>query len=588
MSKLRQISTCVFVSVFLSFVAQGGLFARYDTLEEWVNACFKMYKERCREPKAEANVYGRDFLFYFEELETLLHDVWELNPASIKDARGMPFIAKINVPVGSQIAVIGDIHGAIHSLLRNLLRLVALGYLNNDFSINTIDHPNFYMVFLGDLIDRGPYSVDVLYTAFRLKMANPSRVFILGGNHERQEPFDSLKKELYERFNVDIDIYGDFWLRKHLPIGLIIESGDSKVLLCHGGIGTWLNPPVYLRDFINRAVLPGEVSFLSLRNDRDIFTPSEDVEMGQKVVGRFARGLIFADFDNDEARGVALAYTPIPRLPDVFASDPSHPAVTAASRGFDTRIGGFSANNSVTQEFLNNWGLKALLRGHQHSYFGLKIGGEEIKRLAPGQAAISTFSWRDRIGPDGHSLDLQAEALAPGGFQLSNVAYPVFTFTTASSNLIDLTYDSFGILSTGATWPEWRLLPFEFSIEAPFAGGYVAGGVPMSDRKDQYTRVTAFNPLAGNIEDPINFEFTPDARAAGVAAGLLSPLPVAPAPMQAVQDALAQEQLMAPFALAVGPDQAAAAALMPEVLVGESPEIDAGVFVPPLPADIPE
>ena len=40
------------------------------------------------------------------------------------------------------------------------------------------------LVFLGDYIDRGFYSLEVLYLILRLALENPNQVFFIAGNHE--------------------------------------------------------------------------------------------------------------------------------------------------------------------------------------------------------------------------------------------------------------------------------------------------------------------------------------------------------------------------------------------------------------------
>ena len=41
-----------------------------------------------------------------------------------------------------------------------------------------------YMIFLGDIIDRGPYSIELLFVIMFLKYTNYNNVFIINGNHE--------------------------------------------------------------------------------------------------------------------------------------------------------------------------------------------------------------------------------------------------------------------------------------------------------------------------------------------------------------------------------------------------------------------
>ena len=70
----------------------------------------------------------------------------------------------------SKLKVCGDIHGDLPSLLSFLEGC----NLEED-----------YIIFLGDYIDKGDYSVQVLLVVFLLKVAMPNRVVLLRGNHER-------------------------------------------------------------------------------------------------------------------------------------------------------------------------------------------------------------------------------------------------------------------------------------------------------------------------------------------------------------------------------------------------------------------
>ena len=84
----------------------------------------------------------------------------------------MSFIRDISSPT-SRIFCVGDIHGCISEL--SLL----LSYLKNDLSFNEDD----LLIFIGDYIDRGPGSREVLDLLIALKSENANVIF-LRGNHE--------------------------------------------------------------------------------------------------------------------------------------------------------------------------------------------------------------------------------------------------------------------------------------------------------------------------------------------------------------------------------------------------------------------
>ena len=69
------------------------------------------------------------------------------------------YVQKISVKQNTIICFIGDLHGSIHTFIRNIWRLVALGYLDEKLIIKK---PDFHIVFLGDYINYGRWSAEVL------------------------------------------------------------------------------------------------------------------------------------------------------------------------------------------------------------------------------------------------------------------------------------------------------------------------------------------------------------------------------------------------------------------------------------------
>ncbi|MDR1921843.1 MAG: serine/threonine protein phosphatase [Candidatus Adiutrix sp.] len=74
---------------------------------------------------------------------------------------------------GRRILAVGDIHGCHAKLVKILSRL--------DFQPQNGD----ILVFLGDYIDRGPHSLEVLETLTELVIRSPGNVVTLLGNHEK-------------------------------------------------------------------------------------------------------------------------------------------------------------------------------------------------------------------------------------------------------------------------------------------------------------------------------------------------------------------------------------------------------------------
>lgn len=92
------------------------------------------------------------------------------------------------INIDGDVIVVGNIHGSFHDLLRIL---------------KFVEADNSKVVFLGDYVDRGCFSLECITLLFSLKLLNPDRYFLLRGNHE----FDDMctcygfKKEILNYHN---------------------------------------------------------------------------------------------------------------------------------------------------------------------------------------------------------------------------------------------------------------------------------------------------------------------------------------------------------------------------------------------------
>ena len=118
------------------------------------------------------------------------------------------------------MVIIGDIHGNIHDLLRIL---------------NEVTVYNNQCVFLGDYVDRGSYSIDVLALLFALKLQYPDNVVLLRGNHEFRVTNGAygFKAEIEERYGSDSLWHKFNEVFDYFPLAADVEG---NVLLVHGGI----------------------------------------------------------------------------------------------------------------------------------------------------------------------------------------------------------------------------------------------------------------------------------------------------------------------------------------------------------------
>ncbi|KAH0793864.1 Ser/Thr protein phosphatase [Histomonas meleagridis] len=122
--------------------------------------------------------------------------------------------------INGEITIVGDIHGNVDDLIRIL---------------QTCNYPpeqNF--LFLGDYVDRGACSVEVLLLLFSLKVLYPQNIYILRGNHEceeltsifgfKQECETKLSTEIYEMF---INCFS------YMPFAAVV---NNSIFCVHGGI----------------------------------------------------------------------------------------------------------------------------------------------------------------------------------------------------------------------------------------------------------------------------------------------------------------------------------------------------------------
>lgn len=160
--------------------------------------------------------------------------------------------------------VYGDIHGQLLDLLE----------FSNAFSWpdkRRGDIFSMHYIFLGDFVDRGSYSCDVVSLLFSLKILYPSRVFLVRGNHEDRlmnvnygfhadciRKFNHEGEDIWERVN---DVF------EFLPIAALV---DGAILCIHGGIGDSITTLDDLRGIPKPIQVIGEITPSTTARERMI------------------------------------------------------------------------------------------------------------------------------------------------------------------------------------------------------------------------------------------------------------------------------------------------------------------------------
>jgi len=95
--------------------------------------------------------------------------------------------------------------------------------------------PNINLVFLGDYVDRGEWSVEVVCLLLCMKLSHPKNITMLRGNHESRSMTEhfTFREECLNKF--DEEVY-DLFMDMFDALPLAVDVNDDY-LCVHGGIG---------------------------------------------------------------------------------------------------------------------------------------------------------------------------------------------------------------------------------------------------------------------------------------------------------------------------------------------------------------
>ena len=262
-----------------------------------------------------------------EKIKLLLSEV-------TKVLRNEKSLLQLSTPNHGNLTVCGDVHG----------QFADVEHIFQHGGIPSTD--NVYL-FNGDLVDRGPQSLEIVLTLMAYKLLDNKSVYILRGNHETVSVNSryGFKGEVFEMFGSDVyeDIASAF---NQLPYAAVLHD---DTLVVHGG-------PVGCNDYTNLE----EIECIrrgALRNIHDSITRFTHLLFFNTVIfligtepvrGSLEESLLWSDpADKSSSRGAST-----------YRSDLS--GLSRSPRG-----AGYVYDNFYTTTVLERNGLKNLIRSHE-------------------------------------------------------------------------------------------------------------------------------------------------------------------------------------------------------------------------------
>mmetsp|Transcript_56460 Transcript_56460/g.105867 ORF Transcript_56460/g.105867 Transcript_56460/m.105867 type:complete len:618 (-) Transcript_56460:83-1936(-) len=172
-------------------------------------------------------------------------------------------LGRMNIPVGKKVTVVGDLHGQLFDF-DHMLSLAGFPSADNQFLFN------------GDFVDRGPWSVEVMFTILAFKVWQPNAVYMNRGNHEAEMAnhfygfFGELEVKYEKRM---IDLFAEIF--RATPLCHVI---NNEVFVVHGGI-PGPDPRVWWKGMDNQISFDGrqiQISLAEIENSNRFMEPNPD------------------------------------------------------------------------------------------------------------------------------------------------------------------------------------------------------------------------------------------------------------------------------------------------------------------------
>ena len=279
------------------------------------------------------------------ETETLLELISRVTDIMTHE----PNVVRLKDP----LTIIGDLHGQFYDFV-------------NILNISGGTPPERSFLLLGDYVDRGTFSVEILTYLYAMKLLFPAQVFLIRGNHESRDMslFFNFRHECVYKYN---QLVFDAFIKSFysMPICAIV---NDKYLCMHGGISPSLHTlsQLYVIDRFNEP-------------------PTE---------GLFC---------------------------DILWADPDlNPKASTEFRANDARGCSYYFNDAAVTKFLSDNSLCTVIRAHEVQLEGFKMGPIRPETKLPSIITIfSAPNYCDQYGNKGAILNIINDELDIVQFEAS-------------------------------------------------------------------------------------------------------------------------------------------------------------------------
>ncbi|KAE9138005.1 hypothetical protein PF010_g1096 [Phytophthora fragariae] len=178
------------------------------------------------------------------------------NALAVKDALGVIHEAQflmglepnvVAVPQRASTYVFGDIHGQFFDLMQ----------LMDAAGMAELQERDMQLLFLGDYVDRGAFSCEVMLYLLLLKIRFSDKVVLLRGNHECESisSFYGFRNECRAKYGISV-YYHFLSCFQSMPVAALLPTPRGKILCVHGGISPELKTVEHIQSIDRRREVP--------------------------------------------------------------------------------------------------------------------------------------------------------------------------------------------------------------------------------------------------------------------------------------------------------------------------------------------